>query len=62
MKTVVVVTDAEAGWDCILGVYETLKLAVEAYGLTYEEGLFEGNYDVPGRCLVFHTRNVVSVA
>lgn len=51
---VIVVTDVEAGWDCVSGVFLSLKDAVENWGLQFIEGKYPHTYDVPNRHLIFH--------
>ena len=53
-EEIIVVTDCEAGWDCVEGVFTTLKDAVEHFGLEYVPELSIHSYEVPKRIIIFH--------
>jgi hypothetical protein len=59
--TVFVVTNPEAGWDCVLGVYLHLYDAVDSNGGEYTSDM-EGNYttqfEASGSIVLIHKREL----
>lgn len=58
MKEVYIVTNPGYGWDCIIGVYDSAKKAIESQGLIYMEN--KDNFDYYGEdyehlCLFIET-------
>ena len=64
MTQVIVVTDVESGWDCVVGVYANEKSLLE-HEFTYDKDDEEVYHDslkalksASHDCLIFHYREV----
>ena len=54
---VFIITDVEAGWDCVRGVYKTLKSAVE-HGLNMEFIPDKSSYHYQHETRVIHEKTL----